>query len=103
MSFAWFGAAIKTPDFIATVQIETASVPPRPRSFMGPTMHLIVECAILFLFIQSASASAAEDLKVYAGPLFGNDLAFPSTPELIGYANQTRCLSLRGRRRFQPS
>jgi hypothetical protein len=44
-------------------------------------MHLIMKsAAILFLFIQSASVSAAEDLKVYAGPLLGEDLAFPSAP-----------------------
>jgi hypothetical protein len=54
MSFRWFGSAIKKAELIATVQLRLRlSVP--ARFFMGPTMHLIVKCAILFLFIQSAS------------------------------------------------
>jgi hypothetical protein len=80
MSFRWFGSAVKKAELIATVQLRLRLSVPAHDFFMGPTINLIVKCAILFLFIQSASVLAAEDLKVYAGPLIGEDLAFPSAP-----------------------
>jgi dienelactone hydrolase len=63
----------------------------RPRYFMGPTMRPILKStALLFLFIQSAPASAAEDFNVYAGPLIGEDLTFPAAPEPFGYAKASK-------------
>jgi hypothetical protein len=68
---------------------------------MGPTMHLIVKsAAILFLFIQSASVSAAEDLKVCAGPLFGEDLVFPPAPSPFGSAKANKMFKPAGTRPF---
>jgi dienelactone hydrolase len=58
---------------------------------MGPTMHLSLKsAAVLFLFIQSAPLSAAEDFKIYAGPLIGEDLTFPAAPEPLGYAKASK-------------
>jgi hypothetical protein len=54
---------------------------------MRPTIHLITA---LFLFSQSAPASAIDDLKVYAGPLIGADLTFPPAPEPFGYAKLSK-------------
>jgi hypothetical protein len=64
-------------------------------------MHLIVKsAAILFLFIQSASVSAAEDLKVCAGPLFGEDLVFPPAPSPFGSAKANKMFKPAGTRPF---
>jgi dienelactone hydrolase len=58
---------------------------------MGPTMRLILKsAALLFLFIQSTPISAADDIKVYAGPLIGEDLTFPAAPEPFGYAKASK-------------
>jgi dienelactone hydrolase len=62
-----------------------------PRYFMGPTMHPIPKSvAVLFLLLQSAPASAAQDLNTYAGPLIGEDLTFPAAPEPFGYAKASK-------------
>jgi hypothetical protein len=76
----------------------------RPRYFMGPTMRLILKsAALLFLFIQSVPASAAEDFNVYAGPLIGEDLTFPAAPEPFGYAKASKMFKPAGMGRFQRS
>ena len=62
-----------------------------PEYFMGPTLRLIAKsAAALFLFIQSAPVSAADDINVYAGPLVGEDLTFPAAPEPFGYAKANK-------------
>jgi dienelactone hydrolase len=54
-------------------------------------MHPIPKCVVvLFLLLQSAPASAAQDLNAYAGPLIGDDLTFPAAPEPFGYAKASR-------------
>ena len=63
----------------------------RPRYLMGPTMHFCLKsAAVLFLFIQSAPVSAAEEVNAYAGPLIGEDLTFPAAPEPFGYAKASK-------------
>jgi hypothetical protein len=53
-------------------------------------MHLILKSAALFLFIQSAPLSAAQDINTYNGPIIGEDLTFPAAPEPFGYAKANK-------------
>jgi len=46
--------------------------------------------ALLFLFIQSAPVSAAQDINTYNGPIIGEDLTFPPAPEPFGYAKANK-------------
>ena len=52
--------------------------------------HILQFAALLFMFIQSVAAPAADDIKVYAGPLMGQDLTFPAAPEPFGYAKASK-------------
>jgi hypothetical protein len=75
--------------------------PSRLRYLTGLALHLVTQsAAALFQFIQSAPVSAADDSDVYAGPLIGEDLTFPATPEPFGYAKANKMLKLAGTRPF---
>ena len=52
--------------------------------------HILQLAALLFMFNQPVAAPAADDIKVYAGPLIGEDLTFPAAPEPFGYAKASK-------------
>src|ERR1700716_1977511 len=58
---------------------------------MRATMYLISKsAALLFWVALSAPVSAAEEVKGYTGPVFGEDLIFPAAPEPFSYAKANK-------------
>jgi dienelactone hydrolase len=54
-------------------------------------MYLISKsAALLFWVALSAPVSAAEEVKGYTGPVFGEDLIFPAAPEPFSYAKANK-------------